>query len=121
MYTAITDRELKKASNFELYKDYYVKNGNGNWYVGKLKNLNEHHYIDTVDGKKKVYGMCIDSYVGIHPKESIYELNLDNLLKLPPFPSFFIFGGKEIKTEDLTPTEINLIVERWKQQSKTQK
>lgn len=114
MFVAITDRELKKASNFELDKDYYVKNGNGNWYKGKLRNLDIWHDIDTADGRKRKEGRAIDDYVGIHSEQNIYELDLDNQLELPPFPEHFIFGGKKIKTEDLSKTDINLIVERWK-------
>lgn len=111
MYVAITDRELKKASNFKKGKDYYVKNGNGNWYVGQLRNLNIWH---DIDGENRKTGRDINDYVGIHPEENIYELNLDNVLELPPFPEYFIFGGKKIKTEDLSDKDINLIIERWK-------
>jgi hypothetical protein len=114
MYTPITDRELKKASNFELGKDYYVKNGNGSWYKGKLKNLDIWHDGDTVNGRKRIFGRSIDSNVGINPEEVIYELDLESSLELPPFPEYFIFGGKKIKTEDLSEKEIDLILYRWK-------
>lgn len=118
MYIAIIDRELKKASNFELGNDYYVKNGNGNWYVGQLRNLNIWHDIDTADGRKRIQGRSIDSYVGIHPEEKIYELDLENSLELPPFPKFFIFGGKQIRTENLNEKDIDLILKRWKNETK---
>lgn len=103
MYVNITDRELKKASNFQLGKDYYVKNGNGNWYKGQLKNLD----VWCINGRERVYGMKIDNGIGIKPEEYIYELDLDNKLELPTFPGFFVFGGKKIKTEDLNEEEIN--------------
>lgn len=114
MYTPITDRELKKASNFELGKDYYVKNPNGNWYKGKLRNLNIWHDINTADGRKRKEGRDIGDYFGIHSEQNIYELDLENSLELPPFPEYFVFGGKRIKTEDLSERDINLIVDRWK-------
>ena len=115
MYAPILDRELKKASNFELGKDYYVKNGNGNWYKGQLENLDTWHDIDTADGRKRISGRSIDSGVGIKHEETIYELDSDNQLELPPFPKFFIFGGKKVKTEKLTEQELKLILTyRWK-------
>ena len=114
MYVAILDRELKKASNFIVGKDYYVKNGNGNWYVGKLKCLDTWHTIDTSDGKKRVCGRSLDNYVGIHSEDKIFELNLNNKLRLPPFPESFIFGEEEIKTKNLTKAEIDIILKRWK-------
>lgn len=117
MYIAITDRELKKAINFELGKDYYVKNYNGNWYKGQLLNLDFWHDINTADGKKREPGRDIGDHVGIHSEQDIYELDLENQLELPPFPEYFIFGGKEIKTEDLSKEDINIILTRWKKKN----
>lgn len=114
MYAPITDKELKKATSFELGKDYYVKNYNGNWYKGQLLNLDIWHDTNTADGRKRKLGRDIGDFVGIHSGEDIYELDLENKLELPFFPKYFIFVGKKIKTEDLSKTDLNLIVERWK-------
>ena len=96
MYAPILDRELKRAESFELGRDYYVKNGNGNWYVGQLENLNMWHNIDTADGTKRISGRSIEG-VGIHPEGRVFEIDERNTLELPDFPEFFIFGGKKLK------------------------
>lgn len=113
MYVDITDRELKKATDFILSKDYYVKNGNGNWYKGQLENLNIWHDIDTADGKKRKSGRSIGSYVGIHPEENIFELDENKKLQLPLIPLEIIFGGEKIKIQNLSETEIKSIGRRW--------
>ena len=113
MYVDITDRELKIAKDFTLDKEYYAKNGNGNWYKGKLKSLNRKHEINTADGLKVVFGIHIRDYVGIHPEEKVFELNEDNKLQLPLIPLEIIFGEEKIKTKDLSETEIKSIGRRW--------
>lgn len=113
MYVDITDRELKLAKDFTLDKEYYAKNGNGNWYKGKLKSLNRKHSIDTADGKKIIWGMHIGDYVGIHSEEKVFELDEDSKLQLPLIPLEIIFGEEKIKIQDLSETEIKSIGRRW--------
>lgn len=113
MYVDITDRELKVAKDFTLDKEYYAKNGNGNWYKGKLKTLHRKHDINTADGKKVIWGMHIGDYVGIHPENKVFEINESTKLQLPLIPLEIIFGGEKIKIQDLSKTEIESVGRRW--------
>jgi hypothetical protein len=113
MYVDITDRELKQVKDFTLDKEYYAKNGNGNWYKGKLNSLDRKHNVNTADGLQVVWGMSIGNYVGIHAENKVFELNEDKRLQLPLIPLEIIFGEEKIKIEDLTETEIKSIGRRW--------
>lgn len=112
MYAPVIDRELKKAEEFILEKDYYVKNGNGCWYKGQLKNLDTLHIVHNYRGTEKRSGRWIEGQ-GIHQEEDIFELDEDNILVFPPFPEFFIFGGEKVKTTDLKENELERILSRW--------
>ena len=114
MYTPVLDRELKRVDVFKLETDYYVKNGNGCWYKGQLKNLDTLHTVHNYRGTEKRSGRWIEGE-GIHQEQDIFELDETSSLELPDFPEFFIFGEKEIKTEDLKEREIELILRRWKE------
>jgi len=114
MYAPVLDIELKKAEEFILGKDYYIKNGNGCWYKGQLKNLDTLHTVHNYRGTEKKSGRWIEGE-GIHQEQDIFELDESSSLELPAFPEFFIFGEKEIKTEDLKEREIELILRRWKE------
>ncbi len=113
MYIDITDRELKIAEDYSLEKEYYAKNGNGNWYKGKLKNLDKKHKINTVNGTEVVWGMYIDGGVGIHSENKVFELNEDVKLRLPLIPLEIIFGKEKIKIQDLSENELKSIGRRW--------
>lgn len=114
MYAPVLDIELKIAEEFVLGKDYYIKNGNGCWYKGQLKNLDTLHTVHNYRGTEKRSGRWLEGE-GIHQEQDIFELDESNSLELPVFPEFFIFGGKEVKTEDLKEREIELILRRWKE------
>lgn len=111
MYVDIADTELKRVELFEVGKEYYHKNGNGNWYKGKLKSLDYNHFINTADGLKPKRGFEIDDYVGIHDQNELFELGVE--YEIPTIPTSLRLGDRLIRIQDIPTEDLSSVVRRW--------